>query len=230
MVFSTCGMAILATFFLLYIDKKKIARHCYYITVFDISENGEDEWKIEFGLNENYKFLLGGMAICISVLFTPIVFLQCLGFILLCIASYIDIKTQTISDGITLLIFLICCGIGFQSHNIATSVLACILLCAYDLLAGDSDLMGGADIILILAGLSLFDISSWIIFILIACIAGIGLKLCLWIIKRDDLSDHGIPFIPALSLSFVITTIVRQNWGHLYTISFRDIIWLMGGI
>ena len=83
------------------------------------------------------------------------------------------------------------------------------------------------DVIFIASALAYFGFCSWLIFLIVSCMAGVLLKILFWVSKKDKLSERGIPFIPAVTVGAVITYWIDTSWGFMYSLDLSDIIWLI---
>lgn len=171
-----------------------------------------------FSAYEELLFLLA------QVLFAAMVISYTAAYVflvlLLVIAAVIDAKTTELSDDILLCILALGLIIGFKGEHPYAAIISGVLAVLYDIIVGDSDALGGADVLASLALIPVFGFYPWLLWVIVSCLLGLlwaGIETLLNKVKErtegKSGAKRGIPFLPAMASGFVLVSLaVQQNF------------------
>lgn len=117
---------------------------------------------------------------------------------------------------------------GIRHGNYISAAISLVLIILFDVRWGDSDLIGGADVLLILAYLGFFGPATWAIFLVLGSAAGLlykGIDLLSGRSRGDE--QGGIRFLPWLFIGAAAACFIDMRFGSSYHMSKDDLIWVI---
>ena len=166
--------------------------------------------------------------IIISALILPKEHVLILLCVFLSFGAVSDLQTNMVSDMVSIPIVLLGLTSAARWRGMAIALVIYALLLAFFKWGDRIDsFFGGADALIVLGLAGYFDAFYFMLCLASACFFGIGLKLIRWITHADKREETGIPFIPGLFLSSILTGILSELNGPLIqNFSFEDILYL----
>lgn len=167
-------------------------------------------------------FYISGFIFLGTALPLFVLIVAALGFLL--VSAISDWRTTYINSLYLYIILAAGISIGVRTGHIPSVIFAAVIMIAFAWINDENDDFGSADMIVIVAALSAFGICAMPLFLIISCTLGIVHKLILWAVKKDDMKNHMITFVPAMFAGAVITIFIDAAYGHLYTFTLRELI------
>lgn len=189
------------------------------------SEENE-EYRLEKTIPLQFECIGYILTIASLMIFTPLTILGITGVFLLGLCAVSDIAKQTINELLIVAVFIIAVTIGGRTNKIGAIILAAIIIIGFDVLLGESDRFGSADVFLLAGGLACFGLCSWPIFLLVSSVLGILLKIIRWALRKDNLEEHMVTFVPPIFAGTLATIYIDSAFGHLYKFTIADLLQL----
>lgn len=176
----------------------------------------------EWAFTYEWKLLLPSFVTTFLVC-APQFIITAVGLFALCAAAYHDWQDYGVPEQWTLLVLLSGIALGIKNGRITLVIVAVLLVCLFDIFLHDSNIFGGADMLVLLGLLCYLGFCAWDICLLISCIAGLIIKVMLWIVRKHKTGNHDVAFLPPILIGAITAKLIDLRWGYLYSITLKEL-------